>query len=71
MAFFKKLKSKLFKSSSKIDEGLEAIIEDGGVVDAPETIDELPVDQVMDTPVAAVEASVSYTHLTLPTICSV
>ena len=56
MAFFKKLKSKLFKSSSKIDEGLEAIIEDGGVVDAPETIDELPVDQVMDTPVAAVEA---------------
>ncbi len=56
MAFFKKLKSKLFKSSSKIDEGLEAIIEDGGVLDAPETIDELPVDQVMDTPVAAVEA---------------
>jgi len=56
LAFFKKLKSKLFKSSSKIDEGLEAIIEDGGVVDAPETVDELPVDQVMDTPVAAVEA---------------
>ena len=30
MAFFKKLKERLFKSSSKIDEGIEAIIEDGG-----------------------------------------
>ena len=30
MAFFKKLKDRLFKSSSKIDEGLEAIVEDGG-----------------------------------------
>ncbi|WP_341234259.1 signal recognition particle-docking protein FtsY [uncultured Sulfitobacter sp.] len=56
MAFFKKLKSKLFKSSSKIDEGLEAIVEEGGAVDAVETIDELPVDQVMDTPDIAVEA---------------
>ena len=31
MAFFKKLKDRLFKSSSKIDEGLEAIVEDGGI----------------------------------------
>ena len=31
MAFFSKLKERLFKSSSKIDEGLEAIVEDGGV----------------------------------------
>ena len=30
MAFFSKLKNKLFKSSSKLDEGLEAIVEDGG-----------------------------------------
>jgi fused signal recognition particle receptor len=30
VAFFKKLKDKLFKSSSKIDEGLEAIVGDGG-----------------------------------------
>ncbi|WP_238366950.1 signal recognition particle-docking protein FtsY [Mesobacterium pallidum] len=30
MAFFKKLKDKLFKSSSKLDEGLEAIVSDGG-----------------------------------------
>ncbi len=44
MAFFKKLKDKLFKSSSKIDEGLEAIVSDGGVAedtaaqDAPEPV---------------------------------
>lgn len=34
MAFFKKLKDRLFKSSSKLDEGLEAIVEDGGEADA-------------------------------------
>ena len=50
MAFFQKLKSKMFKSSSKIDEGLEAIVEDGGATDTPETVDEVPVDQVMDAP---------------------
>ena len=31
MAFFKKLKDRLFKSSSRIDKGLEAIVDDGGV----------------------------------------
>ncbi len=31
MAFFRKLKDKLFKSSSKLEEGLDAIVEDGGV----------------------------------------
>ncbi|SHG97294.1 signal recognition particle-docking protein FtsY [Marivita hallyeonensis] len=30
MSFFGKLKSKLFKSSSKLDEGLDAIVQDGG-----------------------------------------
>ncbi len=30
MSFFKKLKSKLFKSSDKLEEGLEAIVADGG-----------------------------------------
>ncbi|MEM6386837.1 MAG: signal recognition particle-docking protein FtsY [Pseudomonadota bacterium] len=30
MAFFSKLKDRLFKSSSKIEEGLDAIVEDGG-----------------------------------------
>jgi fused signal recognition particle receptor len=42
MSFFKKLKDKLFKSSKKLDEGLDAIVEDGGVaeefeVDVPDT----------------------------------
>ncbi|CAM4156550.1 signal recognition particle-docking protein FtsY [Palleronia rufa] len=40
MSFFDKLKTKLFKSSSKLDEGLDAIVEEGGAVapaDAPET----------------------------------
>jgi fused signal recognition particle receptor len=30
MAFFRKLKDRLFKSSSKIEEGLDAIVEEGG-----------------------------------------
>ncbi len=34
MAFFKKLKERMFKSSSKIDEGLEAIVTDGGEEEA-------------------------------------
>ncbi|MDC3129210.1 signal recognition particle-docking protein FtsY, partial [Paracoccaceae bacterium] len=37
MSFFKKLKDRLFKSSSKIDEGLEAIIQ--------EAADEAPAKQ--------------------------
>ena len=35
MAFFSKLKERLFKSSSKLDEGLEAIVEDGGEPETP------------------------------------
>ncbi|WP_102110468.1 signal recognition particle-docking protein FtsY [Oceaniglobus roseus] len=35
MSFFNKLKSRLFKSSSKLEEGLDAIVEDGGT-DEPE-----------------------------------
>ena len=46
----------MFKSSSKIDEGLEAIVEDGGATDTPETVDEVPVDQVMEAPQAAAQA---------------
>lgn len=38
MAFFKKLKDKLFKSASKIDEGLEAIVSDGGQAE-PEVVE--------------------------------
>jgi fused signal recognition particle receptor len=37
MSFFKKLKSKLFKSSSKLDEGLDAIVADGGVEEELDT----------------------------------
>ena len=50
MAFFKKLKERLFKSSSKIDEGLEAIVSDGGEEEA------LAVDEVtQDIPAVAAE----------------
>lgn len=42
MAFFSKLKDRLFKSSSKLEEGLDAIVADGGVEEtvsaAPEVI---------------------------------
>ncbi|QDC10439.1 signal recognition particle-docking protein FtsY [Oceanicola sp. D3] len=41
MAFFKKLKDKLFKSSSKLDEGLEAIVADGGEAEAVEAVEEV------------------------------
>ncbi len=34
MSFFKKLKNRMFKSSEKLEEGLEAIVEDGGTVEA-------------------------------------
>lgn len=34
MAFFSKLKERLFKSSSKLDEGLEAIVEEGSPAEA-------------------------------------
>ncbi|CUI65723.1 signal recognition particle-docking protein FtsY [Cognatishimia activa] len=69
MAFFSKLKDRLFKSSSRLEEGLDAIVEDGGeeVVEAveettPEVVDEpnvapqveAPVDEVApEAPVAA------------------
>jgi len=49
VAFFKKLKDRMFKSSSKIDEGLEAIVSDGGEAEAA------AVDEVMDAPALAVE----------------
>ena len=55
MAFFKKLKDRLFKSSSKIDEGLEAIVEEGGVeeVVTPDLPQTRPVDDVPETSVEA------------------
>ena len=34
MAFFSKLKDRLFKSSSRLEKGLDAIVEDGGEEEA-------------------------------------
>ena len=48
MAFFKKLKDRLFRSSSKLEEGLDAIVEDGGVEDTPGLVD---IDEPQDAPV--------------------
>ena len=43
MAFFSKLRDRLFKSSSKLDEGLDAIVVDGGTLeDAPAQIEAQP-----------------------------
>ena len=41
MSFFNKLKDRLFKSSSKLDEGLEAIVGTEAVVDDPPGADEM------------------------------
>ena len=38
MSFFKKLKDRLFRSSSKIEEGIDSIVNDGGEA---ETLEEL------------------------------
>ena len=49
MSFFKKLKDRLFKSSSKLDEGLEAIVADGGEAEvdaAPEPGPRVPPEPV-------------------------
>jgi fused signal recognition particle receptor len=49
MAFFAKLKERLFKSSSKLEEGLDAIVDDGGVIEEPdeELVADLALDQVI------------------------
>ncbi|KUF12075.1 signal recognition particle-docking protein FtsY [Pseudoponticoccus marisrubri] len=44
MSFFGKLKNRLFKSSSKLDEGLDAIVQDGGT----EEPGEAPVEPAAD-----------------------
>jgi len=50
MAFFGKLKERLFKSSSKLDEGLDAIVSDGGEVEAPDPPQQDPETQVEPFP---------------------
>ncbi|WP_108484702.1 signal recognition particle-docking protein FtsY [Oceaniglobus ichthyenteri] len=47
MSFFNKLKSKLFKSSSKLEEGVDAIVEDGG---GPEQLPEPQAPPVATEP---------------------
>lgn len=57
MSFFGKLKQKLFKSSSKLEEGIDAIVQDGGVeapseAPQPQASETLrPAPTVSDTPV--------------------
>jgi fused signal recognition particle receptor len=51
MAFFSKLKERLFKSSSKLDEGLDAIVDEGAEAQAPEV--QAPEVQDSDVVVAA------------------
>ena len=53
MGFFKKLKERLFKSSSKIDEGLDAIIEDGGEAE------EVELEEALNTKKETVEFATS------------
>ncbi|MFV1465224.1 MULTISPECIES: signal recognition particle-docking protein FtsY [unclassified Phaeobacter] len=63
MAFFSKLKDRLFKSSNKLEEGLDAIVEEGAAVQqpAPEKTPEVPpsappVEVPSEQPVEAPEA---------------
>ena len=46
MSFFKKLKDRMFRSSSKIEEGLDAIVEEGGVEEAPKDPTPEPASEV-------------------------
>ncbi len=52
MAFFSKLKDRLFKSSSKLEEGLDAIVEAGGEIDPPRAAPdpEIPEPEPMPAP---------------------
>ena len=55
MSFFKKLKDRMFKSASKIDEGLDAIIEEGAatpVADLAEAQAPAPIRDKNPDPIA-------------------
>ena len=61
MAFFKKLRERMFRSSSKIEEGLDAIVEEGGTEEAGEQPATTPApsgpeDAAAPEPLAAPEA---------------
>lgn len=51
MSFFKKLKDRLTRSSSKLEEGLDAIVEEGATADVPEPAPEPAPDPVPSPPV--------------------
>ena len=55
MSFFKKMKDRMFKSSSKIDEGLDAIVQDGGA--ETEATAEVPVAPSITAPVTPAPAA--------------
>jgi len=59
MAFFTKLKDRLFKSSSKIEQGLDAIVEDGGeaevLADEPQEVPSPPDAPTPEAPTPAPE----------------
>ena len=59
MAFFKKLKDRLFKSSSKLEEGLDAIVEEGGEVETVSEPAPTPPPAPSAPEVAAPEPEVS------------
>ncbi|WP_174146621.1 signal recognition particle-docking protein FtsY [Leisingera sp. ANG59] len=58
MAFFSKLKERLFKSSSKLEQGLDAIVEEGaesGAAEAAETQAEAHVEALAESPAVTPE----------------
>ncbi|NVJ95164.1 MAG: signal recognition particle-docking protein FtsY [Marivivens sp.] len=55
MSFFKKLRDRLTKSSSKIDEGLEAIVEEAEVNLPPEEEHEPVVEEMVEEPFVVVD----------------
>ena len=57
MAFFKKLKDRLFNSSSKLDEGLDAIMQDGSDTGAPEVDAQVEQQAPESAPAPAPEAA--------------
>lgn len=50
MSFFRKLKDKMFKSSSRLEEGLEAIVEEGGAVKAAAEPEDVVQPEVFSAP---------------------
>ncbi|MEM6358101.1 MAG: signal recognition particle-docking protein FtsY [Pseudomonadota bacterium] len=57
MAFFKKLKDRLFKSSAKLDQGLEDLVSEGAEADAPSAPEPAPQPAPEPAPQAEAPAS--------------